>query len=380
MGEEDEIHSNFGWPKDISVIDVISTLDGTNQPTLHYSPPTRNVDGELIVTKRPLLVALHTWSFDYRQNGGQIVFAKWCIEQGWHFLHPNFRGSNTKPEACGSDIAIQDILDAIQHVVKQQQQQQQNATNSCVDEDRIYVVGVSGGGHMALLLASRYPKLWAGVSAWCGISDLAEWWKERSAAVVVNSDCPDHASFQKYARNIESVLGGVPDGVDISVMEECRNRSPVTYLSTLSPCHVNLDINHGISDGREGGSVPFRHSLQAFDSLLPLQDRRGEQWMRSFYELGRVPPLLVPNSETEDNVETCTTITDPLYQGRAIHYRRTIASTRITIFEGGHEILHTAALNWLAQQRRGRPSVWEIPSEDIHTMNNIDSTLTQAGK
>jgi predicted peptidase len=65
-------------------------------------------------------------------------------------------------------MAVQDILDAIQHIED-------------VDVDRIYVMGVSGGAHIALLLAALYPKLWAGVFAWSGILDLQAWWKERWA-------------------------------------------------------------------------------------------------------------------------------------------------------------------------------------------------------
>ena len=33
------------------------------------------------------------------------------------------------------------------------------------------MLGFSGGGHAALLLAGR-AEVWAGVSVWCGISDL----------------------------------------------------------------------------------------------------------------------------------------------------------------------------------------------------------------
>jgi hypothetical protein len=32
----------------------------------------------------------------------------------------------------------------------------------------------------------------------------------------------------------------------------------------------------------------------------------------------------------------------------------------VTVFEGGHEIVHQAALNWLAKQRKGRQPVWEV--------------------
>lgn len=370
----DEIHLKFGWPQEISVIEVISSLDGTKQPSLYYSPTLPNGSSSSTgipnetSSKRPLLIALHTWSFDYRQGGGQIVFAKWCMEQNWHFLHPNFRGPNDQPEACGSDLAVQDILDAVEYV------KQQSANN--VNEDRIYVVGVSGGGHMSLMLASRYPKLWAGVSAWSGISDLREWWRERSAET---SDCIHHAAFRKYATNVEHVVGGTPtDGSPAAAMEECWKRSPVTYLSELSATDVSLDINHGIADGREGGSVPFWHSLQAFDAVQTSQDQRGDQWMRQFYDSRQVPPLVVQHDSTREG-EELSNVSDPLYQERPIHYRRTKDSTRLTIFEGGHEILHLAALNWLSQQRRGQPSVWEIPDDVVHYMD-VDKALAESGK
>ncbi len=337
----------YGWPKEVSLLKVTSSVDGTQQPSLWYSP-------QEISLRRPLLIALHTWSADYRQEGGQVVFGEWCIQQQWHFLHPNFRGANLAAEACGSDLALADILDAIQHV---------KVSTSAVDEDRIYVVGVSGGGHMALLLAAQFPHLWAGVSAWAAISDLEEWWNERSA---VSSECPNHQSFQKYAGHIEYVLGGRPDGTLPGIMEECRKRSPVTHLSRLLATNtVNLDINAGITDGREGGSVPFWHSLQAFNAILPTQDKLGDDWMRKFYE-------------TQD-AGSARIEKDFMYQGRSIHYRYIHGWTRLTIFEGGHEILHMAALNWLAHQRRGQPGIWKIPTESIYCMD-VDKNLAEAGK
>ncbi|MFM7606398.1 MAG: hypothetical protein ACKO8Z_14535, partial [Prosthecobacter sp.] len=41
-------------------------------------------------------------------------------------------------------------------------------------------------------------------------------------------------------------------------------------------------------------------------------------------------------------------------------FRKTSGNTRVTLFEGGHEIVHQAALNWLAIQRKGQPVVWEL--------------------
>ncbi len=86
-----------------------------------------------------------------------------------------------------------------------------------VDTDRVYLVGVSGGGHAALLMAGRSPEVWAGVSAWCGISDIAKWWRQTKDAGL------------DYCEQIEASCGGSPDDTS-EVMQECRNRSPLTYL------------------------------------------------------------------------------------------------------------------------------------------------------
>ena len=88
--------------------------------------------------------------------------------------------------------------------------------------------------------------------------------------------------------------------------------------------------------------------------------------MNNFYQTQRPSPLSTPEK-------------DPLYQGRAIHYRRIHDCARLTIFEGGHEILHVAALNWLAHQCRGKEYQWEIPMETIHWMD-VDQSLAASGK
>ena len=342
-----------GWSHQVSVLQVPSSIDGTDQPTLYYGPQQQQQQqpqAESESCRRPLLVALHTWSADYTQGKGQTVFADWCIRRGWYFLHPNFRGPNTNSMACGSDRAIQDVLDAVEHTIIE--------AKGNVDLDRIYLVGVSGGGHMSLLVAARHPNRWAGVSAWAAISDLEAWWRERS------SESQGAAYRKKYANNIEDIIAGKPDGT--GPLEECRKRSPLAYLSLNPASRINLDINAGISDGREGGSVPFSHSLRAYDALLPLSKKHGESWISDFYTNQRCPCYKGREK-------------DKLYGNRKIHYRSMHGSSRVTIFEGGHEILHVAALNWLKNQRRGQSPVWEIPSESVDWIA-VDDKLTQSGK
>ena len=297
-------------------VDYPCSGDGSVQPALVYGAEGGG--------GRPLLVALHTWSGDFRQGGGQAEFARWCIRENWHLIHPNFRGANRTPEAMGSDLAVQDIVDAVAYMRE----------NYAVDPERIYLVGVSGGGHMALLVAGRHPEIWAGVSAWCGISDIGVWWAQCTKKGL------------KYAGDIERACGGKPDG-DGPAKTECEQRSPLTYLDNAAG-KVNLDINHGFDDGRSG-SVPFSHSLYAFDRVVGEESEGalGGDWIEKFYA-GRKAP------EGEGKWE------DALYGKRRPVFRRSAERVRVTIFDGGHEIVQGAALNWLAAQRKGKPAVWEI--------------------
>ena len=70
-----------------------------------------------------------------------------AIQRNWHFMHPHFRGMNQVPEATCSDLAVRDIVDAV-HFAE---------SAARVDQSRIYLVGASGGGMAALMMAARAP-------------------------------------------------------------------------------------------------------------------------------------------------------------------------------------------------------------------------------
>lgn len=276
---------------------------------------------------RPLLVGLHTWSAGFTEAGGEVVYARWCIEKDWHFIHPHFRGPNWTPDACGSEKVVQDIIDAVKYMTKHHN----------VDTNRIYLVGASGGGYTSLLMASRAPDIWAGVSAWVPISDIHAWWKQK-----------DTGKNSKYARHIEKAVGGRPDRKS-EALRECVKRSPITYLQNASG--VNLDINAGITDGHSGGSVPFTHSLYAFNKVVPEKNRIDPELVQEFYDKQTLPAGL----EKADH--------DPLYRKKPVVFRKVHNNSRITIFQGGHEIIYNVALNWLAQQRKDRPANWKITAQ-----------------
>ena len=113
----------------LSEISVTSSLDGSRQPSRTWIPKRASQ------RPTPLFVFLHSWSGDYRQDNS--AWLKEAVARGWIFLHPNFRGRNDTPAACGSKLARSDILDAIDWVTDKYK----------VDPARIYLAGSSGGGH-----------------------------------------------------------------------------------------------------------------------------------------------------------------------------------------------------------------------------------------
>ena len=103
-----------------------SSADQSEQPAMFYAP----------VSKKPvpLMVALHTWSGNYKQKYHKAI-EQWCIKHGWAYIHPDFRGPNNRPEATGSKLVVADIVSAVEYAKKSTQ----------IDHSAIYLVGTSGG-------------------------------------------------------------------------------------------------------------------------------------------------------------------------------------------------------------------------------------------
>lgn len=283
-----------GWPAGAREVQIVSTVDGAKQPSI-YRPAGTNVAA-------PLLVSLHTWNGTYLQK---TSYAQWCADNGWHFIHPNFRGKLVAPQATGSELVVQDILDAVAYA----------KANGNVDERRIYLIGLSGGGYTALLMAGRAPTVWAAVSAWVPITDLKAWYAEGRFRGALSASC-----------------GGVP-GSSPEVDRQFRQRSPVTHLHNA--VGLPLDINAGIRDP----TVPCSHALGAFNVVAKPNDRIPEDDIRYFAEKMEVPPHLAGEWH------------DPDYTPRIL-FRRASGAARVTIFDGAHSMHSPSALAWLSKQRK----------------------------
>lgn len=202
---------------------IPSSLDGSAQPSLFY----RSSSSE----KRPLLVGLHTWSYDrFNQIDNMLPYAE---KLDFHLLLPEFRGPNLTDnprctEACASTFAMQDVIDAIDYV----------SGLDNVDADNIFLLGLSGGGHMALMMAGYRPERFRAIGSYVPITDLSRWVNE-------NPNYTDH------------ILACCSNS-----REEMLRRSPISYLDEIA--HANIKLFHGKYDP----SVPVAHSIDFFNRMM----------------------------------------------------------------------------------------------------------------
>ena len=265
---------------------------------------------------RPLVVALHTWSFGYDSSCEN--YAELCRKYDLHLIYPHFRGPNWTSDALGSDLAVADIASAVNFMRE----------TVAVDPERVYLIGGSGGGHMSLLMAGRCPEYWTAVSAWCPISDVAAWHRQCAGT-----------RFKNYAEHIEKACGDPPDE------EEMRYRSPLTWLEHAKG--LPIDIATGIHDGH-AGSVPISQAMNAFNALAAPGARFTAEEIDYAVRNEAAPPHLgVPEP-------------DPAYDPVKIHIRRQSGSARLTIFEGAHDLIPEIGIAWLLKQRRNAPAEWNV--------------------
>lgn len=297
-------------PKLIDV-KIKSSVDGAMQPAKWFAP---QLLAENETLPKPLLVVLHSWSADYRQTSFTPQALKQCAKRNWCLIHPNFRGPNKTPNACGSKLAVADVLDAVAYA----------KSKANIDPKRIYLFGASGGGHMALMMATRSPKTWAGVSSWVPVTDLTAW----------HGECKK--SKRKYWKDIEGVTGGAP-GSSAKTDAIYKERSPLFHLQHARG--VRIDLNVGIHDGYTG-SIPITHSLFAFNRLADANNAASakltDDQIKAMRTGRKVPAALLAKNKSA--------------QGRVkkVLFQRNAGPARLTIFDGGHEGDINAAVHWFS--------------------------------
>ncbi len=270
---------------------IRSTLDGKIQRFYFYKSSKKNM---------PLVVSLHQWSADYSTYKNSL--APQAKVKDWNFIHPDFRGPNNNPKACGSNYVISDIDEAIDWAIK----------NLEADPKCIYIVGASGGGYAALCHFMKSSRKVKEYSVWVPITDLGRWYFESKVR------------GSKYANDVISCTCNTCVAPNF---DESKKRSPMyqkTPLGKLKDC--KLKIYAGIHDGYTG-AVPIVHSVLFYNKIIgALGGEESEKvplddlcWM-----------LTTQNSLNE--------VTGKLGD-RDILYYKAYQNVSVTIFEGTHEIL-----------------------------------------
>jgi lysophospholipase L1-like esterase len=234
-----------------------------------------------------------------------------CAERGYHYIHPHFRGPNNNPDACGSDLVLSDIDDAIAYALE----------NVRVDTNNIHVIGTSGGGYATLLTYMRSQHRIRSFSAYVPISNLIDWYYES-----LGRDA-------RYARDIALATSGTETSIDI---EEAKKRSPIFMPTPVGRrARSKLSIYCGIDDGYTG-SVPIAHSLRMYNKVVRDLDPANISDLISEAEMEQL--LRQRNTGPQE--------TGRQFSGRDVVFsRRYQDKVQVLIFDGGHEMPPAQALD-----------------------------------
>ncbi|MDD4108956.1 MAG: prolyl oligopeptidase family serine peptidase [Prolixibacteraceae bacterium] len=290
------------WSEDFKIAEIRSSVDSSMQKAYFYAAKS--------VEPKPLVVSLHTWSGDFSQKDD---LAKMCKERDLNYIHPDFRGANNTKDACCSFLALNDIDDAISYAKE----------NANVDESKVYVIGVSGGGYATLSTFMKSRHKVKKFSAWASISDLIAWYNESKIR------------GNRYAENILNCTESENDRLNENI---ARVKSPFYWDTPVNkPENSSLFIYAGIYDGIQG-SVPITHSINFYNKLLSDLSVKNRADYVSDEEKLQLLEFRKPLGEFG-------TMAD-----RKICLLKESENIKLVIFEGNHEMLTEFALNELLQE------------------------------
>ena len=292
--------NNNNWSNKFKQVQIKSITDSSIQNAWFYQSTKSTI--------QPLIVSLHTWSGDYNQED---PLALEILLRDWNYIHPDFRGPNKNPKACGSPLVIADLEDAIQFAIK----------NANVDTSNVHIIGVSGGGFTALLayMKIKYPV--KSFNAWVPISNLSDWYWESKGRNSTYATDVEQIAMSKNQMN----------------WEELNSRSPIMLpFPDENRKNATLNIYAGVHDGYTG-SVPISHSILFYNK------------MASELYPGDLSKQVADSTLMSLVIKQLNPYADSTFKlgGRKIHLLKQLPNLSLTILEGGHEMIVPQALSLL---------------------------------
>ena len=292
-GPNVEINEAPKWSDEFKIIKIKSPIDSAIQQAYFYKTKS--------TTPQPLVVSLHTWSNDYTQYDSINEFS---LEKDYNYIHPNFRGVNNTKDACCSELVISDIDASIDFAIE----------NANVDTTRIYVIGMSGGGYATLGMFMKSKHRIKKFSSWVPLVDLVQWYEETKILKL------------KYS---EEILACTQSKDGLLNEEIARQKSPIFWGTPIKKLNYStLEISTGIYDGMIGnGVIPITHSINFYNKLLSDLSVTDSTKYVSDREKLRLLEFRKPLSDYGK------------ISGREVMLVKETNNIKLTLFEGGHEIL-----------------------------------------
>ncbi|MCO5238228.1 MAG: GDSL-type esterase/lipase family protein [Chitinophagaceae bacterium] len=294
------LYSTLSWgqrtwnevSKEITEVEMKSSADGSTQKAMLYKSPKPG---------QPLIVHLHAWSASYQTIQPEL-FSQ-IQYRDYNYIYPHFRGPNNHPEACGSDLVISDIEDAIEYALK--------ATGA--DRNQVHLVGSSGGGGtvMNCYMRLKYPA--RSFSAWCAITDIESWYWE-----VLSR------GYNKYA---DDIMKSTSSATTLNIAEAHR-RSPMYYPYPAKLREgASLSMYAGIHDGYIA-DVPVTQTINMYNKIAK------EKYPNDKNAIVPDKDIIALLSKRSYPNAPKANIGD-----RKVHYHKQAGDVEVVIFEGGHERL-----------------------------------------
>jgi pimeloyl-ACP methyl ester carboxylesterase len=227
------------------------TYASVNDPTLTALKATLTyVTG---ATNLPILICGHGYHETVADmNTADNNLTRWA-RLGYFIIAVEGRGNNGSSgvqDDAGRETM--DVYDALQYVIT-------NHSDKVV-VDRISLLGFSGGGASALLMATRYPDLFQSATDFFGISDWSAWYTQepaRQAALVSDiggtpAAKPDEYAARKtiesLATNFQGYLTMFHDADDASVEVSHSQNVAAAYVTAGRTDYYYSESNSGSAD------------------------------------------------------------------------------------------------------------------------------------
>jgi len=244
--------------------------DGSIQDAIAQIP-------DIPMTPAPLLIAIHGRSGT--KESGLDWFAEAADRRGWLLASPELHGSWPIPDDCydeppGPDCQSEDerLLTEPGAYAYASLESQYDAIGTVnymvqtfnVDLDQIYLAGYSMGGQTDVILAAKFPHLFAAVFDNKGPTDMAVWYGEQ----VAYYETPHQAQVRAMRKECYVVVGSTntpaypSSDTGTPANPFCyQRRSGIRFAGNY--LHIPISMTHSESDLL----VPIHHSQHLRDAI-----------------------------------------------------------------------------------------------------------------